>query len=77
MNDPLGAFVPETDVRIEGADSGALRGRVFAAKDIFDIAGYITGCGNPDWAKTHDPATVTAPTVQAWLDAGATLAGAK
>ena len=75
MNDPLGAFVPGTDVRLDGAQSGPLRGRIFAAKDIFDIAGHVTGCGNPDWAKTHAPATTHAPAVQAWLDAGATLVG--
>ena len=75
MNDPLGAFVPGREVRLDGAESGPLRGRVFAAKDIFDIAGHVTGCGNPDWAKTHGPATANAPAVQAWLDAGASLAG--
>jgi len=75
MNDPLGAFVPGTDVRLEGAKDGPLHGRVFAAKDIFDIAGHVTGCGNPDWARTHGPATANAPAVQAWLDAGARLVG--
>ncbi len=28
----------------------------FAAKDIIDIAGRVTGCGNPDWADSHGPA---------------------
>jgi amidase len=35
----------------------------------------VTGCGNPDWRRTHEPAVATAPAVQALLDAGATLFG--
>ncbi|MEK9661897.1 MAG: amidase [Alphaproteobacteria bacterium] len=71
----IGAFVPGTDVHIDGAAEGPLEGLTFAAKDIFDIAGHITGCGNPDWARTHGPAQETAPAVQRLLDAGATLVG--
>ncbi|CAM9903264.1 unnamed protein product [Discosporangium mesarthrocarpum] len=71
----IGAFVPGTDVRIDGAAEGPLAGLSFAAKDIFDIAGFVTGCGNPDWARTHEPATATAGAVQLLLDAGATLVG--
>ncbi len=73
MRDGLGAFVPGTEVDIAGADGGPLSGLTFAAKDIYDIAGHVTGCGNPDWARTHPPAESTAPSVQAWLDAGARL----
>ena len=71
----IGAFVPGIDVHIEGAAEGPLAGLTFAAKDIFDIAGYVTGCGNPDWARTHGPAAATAPAVQRLLDTGATLVG--
>jgi amidase len=71
----IGAFVPGTDVHIDGAAGGPLAGLTFAAKDIFDIAGHVTGCGNPDWARTHAPAAATAPAVQLLLDAGATLVG--
>jgi amidase len=71
----IGAFVPGTDVHIDGAAEGTLAGLTFAAKDIFDIAGHVTGCGNPDWARTHGPASGMAPVVQALLDAGATLVG--
>ncbi|KAI8024184.1 Amidase 1 [Camellia lanceoleosa] len=31
----------------------ALKGLTFAVKDIFDLDGYVTGFGNPDWARTH------------------------
>ncbi len=75
MIDSLGAFVPESQVNMAGAEDGPLRGVTFAAKDIFDIAGQVTGCGNPDWARSHDPASDTAPAVQRLLDAGAYLVG--
>ncbi|GAA0138258.1 hypothetical protein LIER_00039 [Lithospermum erythrorhizon] len=52
-----------------------LHGLTFAVKDIFDVEGYVTGFGNPDWAQTHSAATATAPTVLALLDAGATCVG--
>jgi amidase len=75
MKDTLGAFVPGSELRIAGAGEGPLAGLSFAAKDIYDLAGQVTGCGNPDWARTHEPAAATAPAVQALLDAGATLFG--
>ena len=73
--DALGAFVPAPQPRIAGREAGPLAGLRFAAKDIFDVAGFVTGCGNPDWARTHPPASAHAPVVQALLDAGAELAG--
>ena len=75
MNDPLGAFVPGVEVDIAGADEGPLSGLRFAAKDIFDVAGSVTGCGNPDWARSHGPADAHSAAVQALLDAGAHLVG--
>ncbi|GFP91840.1 amidase 1 [Phtheirospermum japonicum] len=47
----------------------------FAVKDIFDVEGYVTGFGNPDWARTHSVATSTAPAVVSVLKAGATCIG--
>ena len=41
----------------------------------FDVDGYVTGFGNPEWARTHPVATSTAPTVLALLRAGATFVG--
>jgi len=75
MSDPLNAFVPDDTVNIEGAPGGPLSGLRFAAKDIFDVAGHVTGGGNPDWAATHGPAETTAPVVSSLLEAGATLIG--
>ena len=75
IKDTLGAFLPGSDVHVAGAAKGSLRGLTFAAKDIYDVAGQVTGCGNPDWARSHQPAVANAPSVQAWLDAGAELMG--
>jgi amidase len=74
-DDPFGAFVPGPPVTMAGAPAGPLAGLTFAAKDLFDVAGRVTGCGNPDWARTHPPAAGNAWAVQALLDAGGTLAG--
>jgi amidase len=62
-------------VQIDGAAQGPLAGVPFAVKDIFDVAGVITGRGNPDWLATHAPARANAPAVDALLDAGAKLVG--
>lgn len=75
MTDTVGAFVPGPRVELPGAPDGPLAGLSFAVKDLFDIAGHATGCGNPDWARTHPPATGTAPVVLALLEAGARMAG--
>jgi amidase len=74
-NDPFGAYVPGASVTVGGATAGPLAGLRFAAKDLFDVAGLVTGCGNPDWARTHAPAACHAWAVQSLLDAGADLAG--
>jgi amidase len=75
MTDRVSGFVSGDAVHMEGAADGPLKGLRFAAKDIFDVAGHVTGGGNPDWARTHGPAAETAPAVQKLLNAGATLAG--
>jgi len=74
-DDPYGAFVPGATAFLEGAASGPLVGLTFAAKDIFDIEGHVTGGGCPDWAATHAPAERTAWAVQVLVDAGATMVG--
>jgi amidase len=62
-------------LNIKGVESGALSGQRFVAKDNFDVAGYSTGAGVPDWKKTHSPASKSAPAVVALLAAGAELIG--
>ena len=73
--DPLNAFIPFDRVQLAGAPAGPLKGVRFAAKDLYDVAGHVTGCGNPDWLATHGPATATAPAVAQMLAAGAELVG--
>ena len=73
--DDLGAFVAHCDKVIEGAKEQLLSGLSLAVKDIFDVAGCRTGCGNPDWLRTHEVAEKSAPVVQKLIDAGATMIG--
>ena len=75
IEDYLNAFCKDSDSYIEGAPDGTLSDLTFAAKDIFDVAGHVTGGGNPDWKATHGPAERTAWTVQVLVEAGATMAG--
>lgn len=62
-------------VTIDGAESGPLVGSRLAVKDLFDIEGFITGCGNPDWRASHPPASATASVVQSLMQAGARVVG--
>jgi amidase len=74
--DPLRAF--DGVVRrlsIARTPSGPLAGTAFVAKDLYDVRGYPTGAGNPDWERTHAPAAETAPAIEMLLAAGATLVG--
>jgi amidase len=73
--DDINAFVPGPRVRIEGRPGGPLSGLTFVVKDLFDIAGYPTGGGNPDWARSNPVPTRHAWAVQRLLDAGAMLIG--
>ena len=73
--DPLGAFVPGSGIHRKSQSQGPLSGLTFAAKDIYDLEGAVTGCGNPDWAATHPPAKADAWAVTELLRAGADLVG--
>jgi amidase len=75
IDDHLHAFCQDTRAYLEGAIAGPLSGLTFAAKDIFDIAGHVTGGGNPDWRASHQAAERTAWAVQVLVDAGATMVG--
>lgn len=72
-SDPFKAFAKFLSV--PGASAGSLAGLTFAAKDLFDVAGHVTGGGNPDWARTHAAASAHAPAVARLLKAGASLIG--
>ena len=73
--DPAHAFVPYPDVPVPRAGTGPLADLSFAAKDLFDVAGYPTGGGSPIVLAMSGIKTRTAPTVQKLLDAGARFVG--
>lgn len=75
MRDPLNAFLDVPQVPVSNSETGPLAGLGLAVKDIFDVAGYRTGCGNPQKYTESAPATKTAPAVQLILDAGAHFLG--
>lgn len=72
----LGAFVPHGPRGDYGpGGSGALAGLTLGVKDLFDVAGLVTGAGTPAWADGRAPATEDAPAVAALRSAGAQLVG--
>lgn len=73
--DPAHAFMPYPAVAVPHAASGPLAGLTFAAKDLFDVAGYPTSAGSPVKLALSGIKTRTAPVVQRLLDAGARFVG--
>jgi len=69
------AFLPYPDASVPHAASGPLQGLTFGAKDLFDVAGYPTGGGQPFVLAMSGIKTRTAPAVQKLLDAGACFVG--
>ncbi|MEW5423837.1 amidase [Amorphus sp. 3PC139-8] len=64
-------FCPYPHADVPHAAGGALSGLTFAVKDLFDVAGYPTGCGHPEWPGRDHPADHTAPAIEMLLKAGA------
>jgi amidase len=60
---------------VEPQADGPLRGSSFAVKDLFDVAGWPTGCGNPAWRATHSSPKTSAAVIGQLLRAGARLVG--
>lgn len=54
---------------------GSLSGWTFGVKDVFALAGYTSSAGNPDWLRTHSPASYTSSAIERLLEAGAILQG--
>jgi amidase len=72
-----GAFFVPHDITapVAGSGDGPLAGLNAAVKDMYDIAGFPTGAGNPTWLATHGPAKARAAAVAKILRAGATIIG--
>ena len=55
--------------------SGPLADLRLVYKDLYQIAGFRTGAGNPAWLASHAPADATSPVLQQLLDAGIQVVG--
>ena len=75
LHDPAHAFVPYPPVSVSRAGTGSLSGLSFAAKDLFDVAGYPTGGGSPFVLAMSGIKSRNAASVQKLLDAGAHFVG--
>ncbi|HWP00727.1 MAG TPA: amidase [Methylococcus sp.] len=71
-NSPKSFLLP---FQLRSTEEGPLAGLSFAVKDVIDVAGFVTGCANPDWAATHPPAVAHAVCVELLLQAGASCLG--
>jgi amidase len=60
---------------VAGAASGPLRGESVAVKDLFEVAGFAVGAGNPAYLAESRTAATTAPAAASLLAAGADVLG--
>lgn len=60
---------------VAGAPDGVLQGETVAVKDLYEVAGFAVGVGNPTFLAEAPVEVGTAPVVQQLLDAGAAIAG--
>jgi amidase len=73
--DEAGAFISRVVAPVSEAPDGPLADLTFGVKDIIDVAGEVTGCGNPRIRATAAPAAADAPVVAMLRAAGARYAG--
>ncbi|MCU0820204.1 MAG: amidase [Beijerinckiaceae bacterium] len=69
------AFVPYPPLAVAGSASGPLSSLSFGVKDLFDVAGYPTGCGSPVKLAESGIKSTSSSAVTRLLDAGATFLG--
>jgi amidase len=74
-SDPARSLIVGPALLAAGSERGPLSGLTFVAKDLFDVAGWPTGAGNPDWLASAPAAASHAAAVAALLAAGASLIG--
>jgi len=60
---------------IDPYKKGALSGLSFAVKDIIDISGHVTGCGNPSWKNSQNKSVSNAFCIDQLLSTGANCTG--
>jgi amidase len=73
--DKCNAFVPGEMITVSPNRTGKLSSLTFAAKELYDVKGFVTGSGNLNWKKTHSVAQKTAPSIEMLLNEGATMIG--
>ena len=74
-NPELNAWCDYPEVSVPHADDGPLSGLTLAVKDIFQVAGYPNGWGQPTRLAEAEPDTETQSVVQKLLDAGIEIKG--
>ena len=74
-NPELNAWCDYPQVNVQHADSGPLAGLTLAVKDIFQVAGYPNGWGQPTRLAEAEPDTENQSVVQKMLDAGISVEG--
>lgn len=75
LDNRYGAFI-NSDLMVQHLGQGILDGLTFTVKDVYAVAGHSSSAGNPDWLRSHNPATEHAAAVLQLLQSGATLRGA-
>ena len=55
--------------------TGQLQDMRLAVKDLYAVVGHPNAAGNPDWFRSHGPATETAIAVKRLMDEGAEFTG--
>ncbi|KTT05127.1 amidase [Pseudomonas oryzihabitans] len=75
MNAHAHCYLPYPASPVPHAGNGSLGGLSFAVKDLFDVAGYPTGCGNPHKLAASGLKSSHAPVVRQLLEAGARFTG--
>jgi len=73
--DSFNALITKAEIAPAPSVNGALQSATLAVKDIYDVAGMKTGCGNPQILAESVAAEKSAPVVEKLLAAGATVIG--
>lgn len=68
-------YCPHGPHNFRVATEGALNDLRLVYKDLYHVAGYPTGAGNPTWLNTHAPAAVTSPVLLKLMNAGMQIIG--
>lgn len=68
-------FCPHGPHNFSVTQEGALSDLRLVYKDLYHVAGYPTGAGNPTWLNTHEPAAATSPVLLKLMNAGMQIIG--